>query len=63
MRGAHDSCLSLLFMLLLINLMAINELPGVFNGVSGMYFCLGAIWGAGVIFSFYFFIFFLGVQV
>lgn len=47
-------------MLLLINLMAINELPGVFNGVSGMYFCLGAIWGAGVIFSF---CFSLGVQV
>lgn len=34
MRGVHDSCLSLPFMLLLINLMAINELPGGISGIS-----------------------------
>lgn len=45
-RCVNDSCLSLGFRQLLINLMAINELPGGLNGVFGMSLCLGAAWVA-----------------
>lgn len=43
-RCAHDSCLSLGVRQLLINVMAINELPGGLNGVFGMSLCLGSAW-------------------